>query len=274
MKSKIRCLRIQQRTKADGRVPLLIEVKSKLALGVAHGVFGFTGAHFMIPLFLAAALTTLVGCGSAAPAKKENQEFFTSGSREADQRASQTMAKHEQLTGSGEGAGEKGVKKATAVKTNSNTVATGTTNTPAQAVGKLALFDRLGGEAGISNIVADITPRLLDDPRVNWARKEVKRGGLSIHRGKSVTWNATPENVAQLKRHLVQFFALATGGPAKYDGKEIKPVHAGMHIANSEFDAVVGDVKASLDKLQIPNKEQKELLAIIESTRPQIVEER
>ena len=30
----------------------------------------------------------------------------------------------------------------------------------------------------------------------------------------------------------------------------------------------------TLDKLQIPNKEQKELLSIIESTRPQIVTER
>ena len=33
----------------------------------------------------------------------------------------------------------------------------------------------------------------------------------------------------------------------------------------------VGDLKATLDKLQIPNTEQKELLAIVESTRPQIV---
>jgi len=214
---------------------------------------------------------TLVGCG-AAPAKKENKDFFTSGSREADQRASQTMAKSEQLTGSGEGSGEKGVKKAT-TKTDSDGAATGATNKAAQAVGKLALYDRLGGEAGISNIVADVTLRLLDDPRVNWSRKEVKRGGLFTHR-QSVTWNATPENVSQLKRHLVQFLALATGGPAKYDGREIKPVHAGMHISNPEFDAAIGDVKASLDRLQIPNKEQKELLAIIESTRPQIVEER
>jgi hemoglobin len=33
----------------------------------------------------------------------------------------------------------------------------------------------------------------------------------------------------------------------------------------------VGDLKASLDRLQIADREQKELLAIIESTRPQIV---
>src|SRR5947199_50798 len=101
-------------------------------------------------LLLAAAF----GCRSGNP-QKQNREFFTSGSREADQRASQTMAKHEQLTGSGEGSGEKGVKKASKVKTNADLTPTGstnkpgTTNKPAQVEGKLALFDRLGGDAGI-----------------------------------------------------------------------------------------------------------------------------
>jgi hemoglobin len=75
--------------------------------------------------------------------------------------------------------------------------------------------------------------------------------------------------VALLEKHLVQFLALATGGPAHYEGKDIKSTHAGP-----EFDAALGDLKASLDRLQIPNQEQKELLAIIESTRPEIVEER
>jgi hemoglobin len=117
-------------------------------------------------------------------------------------------------------------------------------------------------------------PRALADPRVNWERKGVTRGGFSIHRNESVEWKATEENQKNLKLHLVQFFALATGGPTKYEGKEMKPSHSGMHITNDEFDAAVGDLKATLDKLRIPNQDQKELLAIIETTRPQVVEER
>jgi hemoglobin len=73
---------------------------------------------------------------------------------------------------------------------------------------------------------------------------------------------------------MIQFLTLATGGPAHYEGKEIQATHSDMKISNPEFDAALGDLKASLDKLQVPNKEQKELLAIIESTRPQIVTER
>ncbi len=223
-------------------------------------------AAVAVLLLLSSAMLILPGCRGAAK-KQQNNEFFTSGSTAADQRASQRMAKSEQLAGNGEGAGEKGTKSTT------GTGASGT-NGPVKVEQKKALFDRLGGEAGLTAIVDDFTPRVLQDPRVNWERKGETRGGFSFHRGQSVTWKATPDNVAKLKQHLVQFLALATGGPAHYEGGEIKSVHADMHISNPEFDATVGDLKASLDRLQIANQEQKELLAIVESTRPEIVTER
>src|SRR5205814_7491934 len=160
-------------------------------------------------------LGATLGCRSK-PEQKKNQDFFTSGSREADQRASQRMAKDEQLTGSGEGAGEKNVKKA---KAAADATSGGGTNTAAQVEGKMALFDRLGGEQGLNRIVDDFTPRALQDPRVNWQRKGMKRGGLSLRRNSTepLMWDATPENIASLKKHLIQFFALATGGPAHSD---------------------------------------------------------
>ncbi len=225
----------------------------------------------LMATFLAVAVLA-AGCGGKK-ATKQSTDFFTSGSRDADQRASQRMAQAEELSGSGEDSGEKGVKNAKPAASGTNGVA-GSTNTAAKVEGKLSLYDRLGGEAGISNIVVDFIPRALQDPRVNWDRKGVKRGGFSLSGGKSVAWNPTPETVATLDTHMVQFLALATGGPSKYDGKEMKSTHADMHISNPEFDAALGDLKASLDKLQVPNKEQKELLAIVESTRPLIVTER
>jgi len=215
---------------------------------------------------LCGTLVILVGCGGKAV--KQKDEFFTSGSRDADQRATQRMAREEQLAGSGEGAGETDVKKAEAAG-NSNAGGP----KAAQAAGKMSLYDRLGGEAGIKAIVDEFTPRVMEDPRVNWQRSGIDRGGL-LKRGPATTWNPTEANVTALKKHIAQFLALATGGPPQYDGKEMRAAHAGMRISNPEFDAVIGDIKASLDKLQIPNKEQKELLAVVESTRPQIVTER
>lgn len=206
-------------------------------------------------------LLALTGCGNR---EKQDGGFFTSGSKEADQRADQRMAKAEQLQGGGEGAGES--KKAKPAKPAEGA--------PAQVEGKTTLFDRLGGEKGLQTITNDFIDRALADPRVNWERKGVTRGGLSINRNKPVTWNASPENVGQLKKHIVQMLSIATGGPTFYDGLEMRDAHNGLKITNNEFDAAVGDLKATLDKLQIPNKEQKELLAIVESTRPQVVEER
>src|SRR5215472_5260429 len=115
-------------------------------------------------LIATAALATFTGC-HGTPAKNANQNFFTSGSREADQRASQRMAQSEQLTGNGESSGEKGAKKAKAAKSETSGSAAGETNKAAKVENKLSLFERLGGETGVSNIVTDFTPRVLDDPR-------------------------------------------------------------------------------------------------------------
>jgi hemoglobin len=213
-------------------------------------------------ILVAALLVGASGCRSSRPkAEQKDQQFFTSGSREADQRASQRMAKSEQLTGK-----EENVKKAEP----SDEAKSDGKPQAAQAEKKLTLYDRLGGEQRINEIIEDFTPRVLDDPRVNWERKAVS-GRFSWHRNRAARWEPTSENVAILKKHLVQFLSLATGGPAFYEGRDISPVHAGMHISNPEFDAAIGDMKATLDRLKVPNAEQKELLAILESTRPQIV---
>jgi hemoglobin len=208
-----------------------------------------SGFALLIALGTGSICLTLPGCG-ASETKKSN-DFFTSGDREADQRADQRMAKDQQI---------KDTKAGNSILASSDA--------------KKSLYDRLGGTSGIAMIVDDFVPRALADPRVNWYRKGVKQGGFSIHRNRSETWNPTPDDIKSLKLHLTQFMALATGGPSEYQGREMRDSHAGMHISNSEFDATIGDLKASLDKLQIAQKEQKELLAVIETTRTQIVEQR
>lgn len=220
--------------------------------------------NMMLVMLAVSSGAAFTGCGTGRKSTT-SKEFFTSGNKEADQRASQRMAQAEQLEGSGEGAGEK--DKGKKVKE-----AAGANKEGEKAPQKVSLFDRLGGEAGINKIVEDFVPRAMQDPRVNWDRSGVTSGNVFHH--VSSKWNPTAQNVAQMKKHMVEFFELATGGPAHYTGREIQSAHANMKISNPEFDAAVGDLKASLDRLQIPNAEQKELLAIVESTRPQIVTQR
>ena len=124
-----------------------------------------------------------------------------------------------------------------------------------------SLYDRLGGEAAITAVVEDFVGRAAADPAVNFTRQ-----------GAAKPWDPTPENVSKLKMRLVQFISMATGGPQKYEGKDMRGAHAGMAISNAEFDALAADLKASLVTLNVPQKEQDDLLAVVGTTRKDIVE--
>jgi hemoglobin len=123
------------------------------------------------------------------------------------------------------------------------------------------LYERLGGDAAVTAVVDDFVTRALADPKANFTRKGTAR-----------EWKATPENVAVLKRQMVQIIGSVTGGPQKYTGSSMKEAHKGMKITAAEFDALAADLKASLEKAKVPAKEQGELLAIVAGTKKDIVE--
>jgi hemoglobin len=209
----------------------------------------------LLAIIVCAATILIGGCGGEQ--QGQNKEFFTSGSREADQRADQRMAQKQELTGE-----------------SSDASGTVTKSQAVIATEKKPLYDRLGGSVGIKLIVDDFVDRAIADPRVNLQRSGIKRGGFSIHRGQSMAWDPDAQNIGALKLHMEEFLALSTGGPTKYTGEDLKAVSTNMHYSNPNFDAAMGDLKATLDKLQIANQEQKELLAVVETTREQIVEDR
>jgi hemoglobin len=125
-----------------------------------------------------------------------------------------------------------------------------------QKAAEKSLYERLGGEPAITAVVADFVGRAAADPKVNFFR-DGKYKGIDVPR---------------LNRLLVEFIGQATGGPQKYTGRDMKQVHKGMKITDAEFDALAADLAASLDKFKVPAKEKKELLAIVGTTRKDIVE--
>src|SRR5829696_3726882 len=137
------------------------------------------------------AVALLAGCGPGQKEARKDQDFFTSGNKEADQRADQRMAKTEEIRGTGGAGGE--TKASAKVEPGEN----GNVLPKAEAV--KSLFDRLGGQEGIAKVVDDFVNRAMADPRVNWQRKGVKRGGLGLNRNDAVEWKADAAAVAQLK---------------------------------------------------------------------------
>lgn len=126
-----------------------------------------------------------------------------------------------------------------------------------------SLYDRLGGDTAISAVVDDFVNRAAADPAVNFTRQGVAG---------APQWDPTPENVAILKKHLTQFIEVACGGPQTYEGRPNKEVHKDMKITDAEFNAIAADLTASLNKFNVPAKEQSELMAIVASTHDDIVQ--
>lgn len=126
-----------------------------------------------------------------------------------------------------------------------------------------SLYVRLGGEAAISAVIDDFVSRAAINPAVNFSRK-----------GTPAEWSATPENVARTKKALIELVGQATGGPQKYTGRDMKAVHQSMKISNREFDALVADLAASLDKFKVIPADRDELLRIVAATRSEIVDKK
>ena len=144
---------------------------------------------------------------------------------------------------------------------SSSTSSGGSGSATGMSSGKKSLYERLNGEPAIAAVVDKFVGKAAGDPKVNFTRK-----------GTPKEWQATPENVDHLKRMLVEFIGMATGGPQKYTGKAMKPVHEGMQITDAEFSAIAADLQAVLDEMKVPAAEAGELMAIVASTRGDIVQ--
>jgi hemoglobin len=114
-----------------------------------------------------------------------------------------------------------------------------------------SLYDRLGGLDAITAVVAEFVDRNVHDPRVK----------LRFH-------NTDP---VHLQKMLVELVCMATGGPCKYSGRDMKESHAGMDLVGEEFDAVVENLKGALDKFHVGAVEENQLLGALGPMRPQIV---
>ena len=63
----------------------------------------------------------------------------------------------------------------------------------------------------------------------------------------------------------------ATGGPQHYSGRSMGDSHRHLMITPEEWQAFMDDFQQTLDKFNVPQAEQAELVAIVESTREAIV---
>jgi len=117
------------------------------------------------------------------------------------------------------------------------------------------LYDRLGGYDAVSAVVDDFAGKLFTDPVVG-----ARFFGMS---------DDSREGFRQKNKNLV---CAATGGPCKIISRSAATTHGGLGIKASEFAIVAQHLVDTLNKFNVPQKEQDELMAIIATLRPDIVE--
>lgn len=121
-----------------------------------------------------------------------------------------------------------------------------------------SLWDRLGGEPAMKAVVHEALAAAAKDPKVDLSRGD--------------KYELKDKELAALEKALVAMVSQVTGGPLKYEGKEMKKVHEGMKIKDEEFDAMVGHLSAALKKHKVSPTAAEELLAIVKGTKKDIVE--
>lgn len=129
--------------------------------------------------------------------------------------------------------------------------------TIAQEKPKPSLYDRLGGVYPIATVVDTFIELLFvnnvlnANPAIKEARDRVPKAGL--------------------KYRVTALVCQASGGPCKYTGRSMKESHAQLYITEREWQAMLDDFRRTLNNYQVPEREQKELIAIVESTKKDIV---
>jgi hemoglobin len=120
---------------------------------------------------------------------------------------------------------------------------------------KKTLYERLGGYDAITAVANDLLPRLRADSQL---------GRFWTHRGE--------DGVMREKQLLIDFLCANAGGPMYYRGRDMLLCHRGMRISESDWNVFLGHAAATLAKFQVPEPEQREVVAFVQSLKKDIVE--
>ena len=117
------------------------------------------------------------------------------------------------------------------------------------------LYERLGGYNAFAAFADDLLPRLQKDPKL---------GRFWAHRGE--------DGVKREKQLLIDFLCSSAGGPVYYRGRDMMLCHRGMRISEDDWNVFLGHAVATMNKLEVPEAEQREIAAFVATLKQDIVE--
>ncbi|MDR5866159.1 group I truncated hemoglobin [Halomonas koreensis] len=118
------------------------------------------------------------------------------------------------------------------------------------------LYERLGGERGIAELVEDIVAAHMQNPRIQ---------------ARFLPYREDPARLEEVKGHLRDFLSAGSGGPHEYRGRSMPEAHRGMNIDEAEYMAALDDILAALDRHGIDPQTRLEVLGIAYSLKEEIL---
>jgi hemoglobin len=115
-----------------------------------------------------------------------------------------------------------------------------------------AMYQTIGGAAGLTKVVDNFYERL-------WADPELRHYFDNIDK-------------AKLKEHQRAFLTFALGGGTDaYSGKPLNQAHADLHITHAAFDKVAWHLKLTLEELDVDRPLISIILGFVEGARSQVI---
>ena len=116
------------------------------------------------------------------------------------------------------------------------------------------LFERIGGDNAVKTTVIKMYDKILDDAELAPFFENIE--------------------VDQLRLSQSAFVTYAFGGPNHYTGKGLRHAHAGAvshGLKDKHFDRVAMHLKSAMQELNVPEGLIEEALAIVGSTRKDVL---
>jgi hemoglobin len=115
------------------------------------------------------------------------------------------------------------------------------------------LYERLGGDTGLTAITSELIDQSAQDPDTNHSFHKV--------------------DIDRLKRLLKEQLCQLTGGPCHYTGDTMQHAHGGLGITEGEFYGMVDHLRAILDAHGVAQADKNALLVLLAPMKRDIVEE-
>ena len=113
------------------------------------------------------------------------------------------------------------------------------------------LYEQLGGEAGINNIVENLVQEIGQDQQIFHYFAEAR--------------------VSRFKENLIEHFCAISDGPCNYTGDNMVDIHTGMNIHEKDFNHLVDLLINAMDTEGIPHRIQNQLIARLAPLRKEII---